>query len=243
MITILVPVLGREHQIKPLLKNISDVTRAKHKVVFICSPNDPAKDVCLATGAETIVVPWNPRRADFAKKINLGFSETDGDWLFQGATDLVFHPGWDRQAIKTASVHKVGVVGTNDLGNPTVKRGLHATHILFSRKYIERHGGTYDSTGAVFSEMYAHQFVDTEFVQTAILRGQFKPCLRSVVEHMHPHWGKGDMDDTYVKSEKDYHRDAALYNKRMREANKLYGKNLTPRERMKMRLRPGATRR
>ena len=222
MIDILVPVLGRGHQIEPLLANIAGVTDVDWRVTFICSPDDPAAEICLGTEQTTIVVPWQPARADFAKKINLAYDLIeDADWFFQGATDLVFHGGWASQALRTANAGRIGVVGTNDLGNPAVKRGNHATHILFSRDYIERFdGGVYDNTGRVFSEQYDHQFVDTEFVQTAILRGQFKPCLRSVVEHMHPHWGKGEMDETYVKSERSFRDDSAIYNNRMREARR-----------------------
>ena len=40
MISIFIPVLGRAHQIKPLLENISATTVAEHTTVFICSPHD-----------------------------------------------------------------------------------------------------------------------------------------------------------------------------------------------------------
>lgn len=215
---ILVPVLGRAHQIEPLLESIAAATKVDYRVLFICSPNDPAQEVCLASEADTMTVSWEPGRADFAKKINLAYEETNDEWYFQGATDLVFHPGWDTAALQVARGGLTGVIGTNDLGNAQVKRGIHSTHTLFSRAYIEQYGGTFDGTGAVFSEEYDHQFVDTEFVQTAVLHHQFRPSLRSTVEHMHPHWAKGEMDETYEKSAREYHEDAAIYNQRMRIA-------------------------
>jgi len=223
LIDILIPVLGRGHRIEPLLANIAQATDVDWRVTFICSPlnEDPeATQACLASSAKTIVVDFSTGEGNFAKKINLAYSLIDdADWFFQGATDLVFHEGWASQALRIGA--GAGVVGTNDLGNPQVKRGHHSTHILFSRDYIERwDGGTYDNTGIIFSEQYDHNFVDTEFVQTAILRGQFKPCLRSIVEHMHPHWGKGEMDETYVKSERSFRNDAAIYNNRMRAARR-----------------------
>ena len=216
-LAILVPVLRREHQIAPLLESLAATTDVDYRVIFICSPSDHgAIEVCLASEGDTITVPWVPDRADFAKKINLAYGMVEEEWYFQAATDLVFQEKWASRAFHIAQASRCGVIGTNDLGNPLVKKGNHATHIIFSRAYIEQHGGTFDNTGAVFSEVYDHQFVDTEFVQTALRRGQFKPSLRSIVEHMHPHWGKGEMDDTYVKSERSFREDMTLFNQRMR---------------------------
>ena len=216
MIAILVPVLGRAHQIQPLIESVHAGTESEHRIVFVCSPKDPATKVCQGSGETTIVTNWSPGPGDFAKKINLAYRKTDEPWLFQGATDLHFHEGWDTRALTVATRENVGVVGTNDLGNPLVVRGLHATHILFSREYIETYGGTFDGTGAVFSETYDHQYVDTEFIQIAKSRGQFRPCLRSIVEHLHPHWDKGEMDDTYEKAMRATRPDAALHVGRMR---------------------------
>lgn len=223
MIAILVPVLGRQHQIGPLLQNIARVTAVPYEVHFICSKGDPARKACLASEAETITVPWEADRADFARKINLAYERIEAEWYFQAATDLRFYPGWAPSALSVAKSSGAGVIGTNDLGNPTVKRGNHATHILFSRSYIEQYGGTFDGSGKVFSEVYDHQFVDTEFVQTALWRKQFKPSLRSRVEHLHPHWGKGEMDATYEKSERSFLADAKIYNQRMRRLKGLPG--------------------
>lgn len=216
MICILVPVLGREHQIEPLLENIAETTEVDHRVVFICSPTDPAREACLASDAETIVVSWAPDRADFAMKINYAYEQIVEDWYFQAATDLSFRSGWDTKALQCAEVNRVGVVGTNDLGNPLVMRGHHSTHILFSRAYIEQYGGTFDDSGTVFTTAYDHQFIDTEFIQTALARKQFRPARHSIVEHMHPHWKKGEMDATYEKSERAFLDDMKVHNERMR---------------------------
>lgn len=218
MIAIVVPVLRRAHQIEPLLKSIEEGTSdVDHRVVFVCSPEDKeALGECLASDADTITTTWEAGRSDFAKKVNLAYELTEEEWIFQAATDLVFHPGWASTALAVARRNRVGVVGTNDMGNPLVKRGHHSTHTLFSREYIEEYGGTHDNTGKVFSEAYEHQFVDTEFIQTAIMRGQFSPSLRSIVEHLHPHWGKGEMDETYKKATRDLVSDSEIYNNRMR---------------------------
>lgn len=239
MIDIVVPVLGRAHQIETLLQSIeAATTETPYQVIFVCSPRDAeALDACKQSDADTIVTTWEPERADFAKKINLAYGLLDEEWLFQGATDLLFHPGWAERVLHTAERDRVGVVGTNDLGNPIVKRGQHSTHTLFSRSYIDDYGGTFDKSGVVFSEEYSHEFCDTEFIQTALLRRQFRPCLKAVVEHLHPHWNRGEMDSTYEKATKEFREDAVIYNTRMRQAKKLHARELTLRARARPRVR------
>lgn len=216
MIAILVPCLARAHQIQPLLDNIAEVTTITHRVILICSPNDPATVTALNTSATTLITNWKPDRADYAKKIALGFTETTEPWIFQAATDLVFHPNWDTNAMDVANRHGKGVIGTNDLGNPLVMKGRHSTHSFISRDYIERYGGTADNSGIVFSEQYDHQWCDTEFIETAKRRRQFISAQHSIVEHLHPHWGKAEYDKTYKKATRATQEDQKLFMERRR---------------------------
>lgn len=217
-LVILIPCLGRPQNVKPVVDSIRLATGA-HRILFLCSPGDTEQiSAVKKSGADHIVVPWQSDKADFALKINHAYEHhTDEDWIFQAADDLTFRVGWDRHAINAAERYRVGVVGTNDLGNPLVKRGKHSTHTLFSRAYIEEYGGTFDGSGVVFCELYDHQWTDNEFVETAMQRGQFVSCPRAVVEHMHPHWGKGQMDDTYLKALRATREDRALFGQRMKK--------------------------
>lgn len=217
MIAILVPVLGRAAQIEPLLASIAGTTVVEYHVVLICSPGDEALSACLDSDADTIVANWAPDRADYAKKLGLGYRHTNEQWIFQGATDLRFHNGWDEQALLCARRHKAGVVGTNDMGNPLVKRGQHSTHSLIARSYIEEYGGTADNSGVIFSEAYDHQWTDNEFVETAKRRRQFVFCRNSIVEHMHPHWGKAEHDATYDKALRDTKSDIRIFQHRRKK--------------------------
>lgn len=214
-IAILVPVLGRPQQIKPLVASIEANTTTPHRIVFICSPDDETAKVCRRTGHQVVVSTWKPHAGDFAKKVNLGYESTEDEWCFQAATDLTFHPEWDVHALAIASRHNAGVIGTNDLGNPSVKRGQHSTHTLFSRSYIETYGGTIDNTGTVLCELYDHQYCDNEFVQTARVRKQWAFAMNSIVEHNHPHWNKGEMDATYEKALRASQEDRNLFHARI----------------------------
>lgn len=218
MIDILVPVLARPKNIEPLIESIEWGTKVAHRTIFIASKGDRAEIAELKrVGAEYLIYPHSAGHGDFAKKINWAFPQTDAPWVFQGADDLRFHRGWDTFALEAAKKRRSGVIGTNDMGNPLVKRGAHSTHTLIRRAYIEKYGGTVDKTGLVFCELYDHEFVDNEFVQTAMRRGQWAFSKRSMVEHMHPIWKKGEMDATYEKAFRSSQPDFRLYKRRMRE--------------------------
>lgn len=217
MIDILVPVLGRPRNVHGLVDSIRENTSSEHTIWFICSPGDgPEIKAVSEAGFTPLIHPRAAGAGDFAKKINWAFSQTEGEWVFQGADDVRFSSGWDTAALSVARKTGCSVIGTNDLHNPLVRGARSATHILFRRSYIEEQGGTFDGTGAVFCELYDHQFVDSEFVETARMRGEWAFAKRSFVEHFHPHWGNAQMDGTYRKAMRRTLADKRLFNDRMR---------------------------
>jgi hypothetical protein len=195
-LVILVPMLGRPHRVAPLLESITE-TVPEARVLFLVSPADHAVHAEIdRAGRERLTVPYH-RHGDYARKINTGYRHTTEALLFTAADDLRFHDGWfERAASKLA--RGVGVVGTNDLGSPRVKRGEHATHFLVTREYADRLG-TIDGPGAIFCEIYPHEFVDDELVGTAKRRGAWVMALASHVEHLHPNWGKAPTDGLYMQ--------------------------------------------
>lgn len=216
MIAILVPVLGRPRNVAPFIESVKN-TGSEHRVYFICSPGDKHQILaCKAADAETLIAPFGAGSADYAKKINWAFDQTEEEWIFQGADDIRFAPNWDITALEHAKRTHALVIGTNDLGNPDVKRGRHSTHSLIHRSYVEQYGGTVDGSGKVLCELYDHQWCDNEFVRTAMLRKKFAACKTSIVEHLHPHWGKGKVDGTYRKATRRTPSDLLLYKTRMR---------------------------
>jgi hypothetical protein len=218
MIAILVPVLARPLRAAELVRSIEENTEVPHRVLFLCSPDDSEQlAASRQTGAIVVVVDWRPGAGDFARKINLGFELTPEDEFVQiGADDLVFHPGWDTEALRVASVTGAGVIGTNDLHNPNVLRHSSSTHPFVRRAYIDEWGGTFDDSGRVLCELYDHQYVDDELVQTAIVRGQWAFAESSIVEHLHPYQGNAEMDSTYKKALRGTIADRTLYRRRMR---------------------------
>lgn len=138
-----------------------------------------------------LVDQWD--RCDYPKKINAGIAATTEPLVFTGAIDLKFHAGW-LEAAEAKMSDTVKVVGTNDLANPRVMRGLHATHMLVARDYAE--GPQIDGNPGFFHEGYWHEYCDDEAVQVAKHRNVWAFAQDSVVEHMAWQYGKRAADAT-----------------------------------------------
>jgi hypothetical protein len=216
-IAVLIPVLGRPQNARPLIDSLTAATPpGLARPVFICTPGDDVQiAACEETGADTLVADWPAGHGDYQRKINLGARVADEPWIFTGADDLRFHPGWAEEAIAVAVREQVGMVGTDDLGNGLVRQGKHSTHSLFARWYIER-CGTVDEPGKIYHEGYGHQHCDVEAYETAVARGCFSFAADAKVEHLHPFWKKGDSDETYAKGLATSAEDRALYERRKR---------------------------
>lgn len=206
---ILVPVLCRVHRIEPLLDSIVEATPEPHRVLFIASDYDTAMiDALEQTGADYITVTGD-EHGQYARKINAGFRSTTEPFLFLGADDLHFHPGWLTAAIRQVRAG-TGVVGTQDLANTRVLKGEHSTHSLVVRTYVDRYG-TIDEPGKVLHEGYWHELVDDELVETAKHRNAWVFAGNSVVEHLHPMAGKAPTDHIYELQRLRMHRSRPLF--------------------------------
>ena len=219
VIAVLVPVLGRPERAAPLSDSL-DSTVTDTFIAFVCNEGDDEQiDAChnVEHVSLTLVVPWQPGKADYARKINYAFRELrgDADWFLTGADDLRFHPGWDEAALAKYEETRCAVIGTNDLGNRTVMRGLHATHSLVHRDY-GIWSGTVDGPNELLAEHYWHDYVDNECIETAKARGQFAFAVDSHVEHLHPFWRKGADDATYERGREHYQEDGRTFQSRRR---------------------------
>ncbi len=152
----------------------------------------------------------------FAEKVNLAYRETDEPWLFLTGDDVRFHPGWLDHAQQAAG-DRYHVAGTNDLGNPRVLTGDHATHLLIRRSYVDEVGASWDGPKVVAHEGYRHWFVDDEIVLAAKERDTWVFAPGSVVEHLHPLWGKAGDDEVYALGQSSAREDRELFERRARE--------------------------
>jgi hypothetical protein len=208
MIALLIPTYNRVDRLEAVVENAA--TNTPDATVYLVMEPDEAADFPPAV---TLTRPEG--FGTYAKAINHAYRATDEPYIFCGADDLDFRPGWAEAALAEMK-GEVRVVGTNDLGHPAVLAGDHATHYLIDRRYLDEVGGVYDQgPGSVLAECYDHNWTDTEFIQTARHRGVYTACLDSIVEHKHPAWGKASMDTTYGKSFQGADSDGQIAKRRL----------------------------
>ena len=224
-IAVIVPVLGRPQNAAPLVESLMASTD-EADLVFVCSPNDcEQKSECLSLsmlhGSIVYGVAFKPGPGDYAKKIQAGYEfsrvlgDTPAPLVLLAADDLIFRPGWLEAVERIAGEYDVGVIGTNDNANPTVKAGKHSTHPVVRRCYIDRYGGSVGEPGQIYCELYDHQFVDNELVATAMARGCYAHAHDAVVEHRHPLYNHTvKRDTTYAKGQARGREDHALFQSR-----------------------------
>ncbi len=201
-VTVVVPVLDRVQNLAPLMESICANTIDPY-VMFVYSPGkDEVKAELsrlfnLYPNMEYRRCPVSTPKGDYARKVNLCLDQVFTQWLFTGADDLKFHPNWFENAMRVAT-DNIHVIGTQDLGNPRVLQGIHSTHTLVRTKYAREFGLTVDGTpGNVLCTGYWHEYCDDELVGVAKKRGIWAFAHDSIVEHMHPNWGKANTDDSY----------------------------------------------
>lgn len=211
---VIVPVMRRPVNAAPFMTSLRASTGLATVYAVADSDDSETAAAWKAAGAQVIERPGSA--GTFAEKVNLGYRETVEPWLFLVGDDVRFHPGWLDHAQHVARPTGAQVVGTNDLGSPRVQAGEHATHLLVSRAYVDEHGASWDGPKTVAHEGYAHWWVDDELVTVAKQRGVWAAALGSVVEHLHPLFGKGEPDEVYELGQSHADKDREVFEQRCR---------------------------
>jgi hypothetical protein len=211
---VIVPVLHRPQNVGRFMESLVASTGLA-TAYFVCDPGDD-DEIAEARKHGALVIK---HPGSFAQKVNQAYREIapeyQAPWIFIVGDDVGFRPGWLDHAQFVGKAFEGDVVGTNDLGNPRVTRGDHATHLLIHRRYIDAHGASWDGgPGTVCHEGYGHWYVDDEIVHAARQRGEFQMALGSYVEHLHPLFQKGVDDEVYAKGLESAERDKAVFEAR-----------------------------
>lgn len=227
-LAVLVPVLNRPQNVKPLVDSFLVGCPEGSALHFIVDPNDLNEygEVIRYASSEP---HWIERievderdALTWPAKINYAVADTMGrtnpDWYLFAADDITFTPGWWEATEELRNDEGIGVIGTSDsasgLGNPRVAAGEHTCHPLVRASYV-RSMGTIDEPGLAVHPGYYHWCVDDELVWTAKSRNAWAFCREAVIEHHHPYWDKGiQWDDTYALGESKANEDMKLWSYR-----------------------------
>jgi hypothetical protein len=211
-VAVVVPVMRRPQNAGPFMASLKASTGLATAYAVYDPDDRETAQAWVDAGAMALV---SDRGSSFAQKVNVGYLATGQPWLFLVGDDVRFHPGWLDQAQAVAE-DRFHVIGTNDLGNPRVTSGDHATHLLVRRSYVDEVGASWDGPKVVAHEGYAHWFVDDEIVAAAKVRGVWDMAMASIVEHLHPAWGKGESDEVYELGQSHADADRELFEARRR---------------------------
>lgn len=218
-LAIVVPVHHRPAALVPLLDNIT-LTTPDATVIIMPTPEDEATITQLERIQETGRYPklcWFviDGALQWSTKLNLAYKLV-GDgyrYLFTGADDIVFTPGWLDAALDKMQ-RGIMVVGTRDMLTTVVMDGAHATHFLVDTDYLIDPGGVVDEgPGSFLYEGYRHNYADDEFIRTAKARYRFA-MSEAVVRHLHHLSGATSYDDTYKIGDDSKQADSILFESR-----------------------------
>jgi hypothetical protein len=213
---IIVPVLRRPQNAAPFMASLRaslGPTEPHARVYAIGQDDDPdTMAAWMAAGASVLPAPGTT----FAVKVNHGYRSTGEPWMFLVGDDVRFQSRWLANAQLVAS-DRYHVVGINDLGDPRVLTGEHAAHLLVRRSYVDERGASWDGPKTVAHEGYRHWWVDDEIVTVAKRRGVWVVARSAVVEHLHPLYGKAEMDEIYELGQQSADVDRALFERRTAE--------------------------
>jgi glycosyltransferase involved in cell wall biosynthesis len=214
VIDILIPTLGRHLALAPLAANLLNTTPPdSFRAVFVADEADAEtrgvlNDICYPDSPRWLQIVED---GSYPHKINAAYHATQGDLVLPTADDVVFHDGWLDAAVNALRDPSVQVVGTDDLSPVTEKRKL-ATMPILRRSYVEHPGASWGEPGGVFHEGYHHSFVDRELWELAIHRGVAAWADGCVIEHLHPSFGKREVDETDRKGNlSNWDEDEALF--------------------------------
>jgi len=194
----LIPVYRRLENLERLCDSFFN-SNPPGQMVLITDDGDDPRDVEEALGEfkDLVRIFGSGDKETWAQKIQIGYLNTAEPFMFYGADDITFAADWWRDPLRMLHAGYV-VVGTNDMHNPRVIVGQHATHFFVSRAYVTEEGATVDGPGWAAPTVYRHCYADDEIIQLATARHRWGPCLTSMVPHHHWLWGEAPNDPVYM---------------------------------------------
>ena len=214
-IAILIPTLGRSHKLESIRDNINST--CKQNIYIICSPTD-TQTVSEATRLGLNIILNHA--GTYVAGINQGYKSTTEPYLLFGADDIEFTPNWDKKLLKYFDNLAIGIVGSLD--DWTVSQtGLHGSHPLVKRAYVQEFSGTFDEPNTPYSTKYIHYMADIETEQVAMMRNAW---VQAKTEIKHHHWvnKQAEMDETYKRGLVNLERDKKTYDQRRKNFEQYY---------------------
>lgn len=219
MISLLLPSRGRPHNLERLAKSATETADRPDEVelvVFIDEDDTSYDGWAFPSQVKIYTTP----RTIMSKYWNLAYERATGPIYMQCADDVIFQtPGWDTR-VKEAFEHypdKIVMVYGDD-GDPNKEKD-YGTHGFLHQNWV-------DVVGYFVPPYFSSDFSDTWLNYVADKIGR-KVKIDIFTEHMHPAFGKGEIDLTHAEryvrhwKDKNVEKYAATVGERDVDAEKL----------------------
>jgi len=197
---VVIPTRGRAAVLAKLVENLHETAGEQAQPMFVVDPDDNLTWEALETCWHEYEgwVQALEFKGGYPQKANAGAKASGAlsgaEFVLVGGDDVVFHDGWLDCALDVFRDPRLMVVAPNDM-SPLA--GDNATFPIIRRDYIADPGASWDGPGTLYHPGYVHNFSDTELWTLALKRGVGRYVPECRIEHMHPSWGKAEVDETY----------------------------------------------
>jgi hypothetical protein len=206
-LSIWLPTYKRPHKLAEVAKNIEEATKNSFRLYFGVEPEDEASiEAAHKTGHQVVI---NQYEGGYSNTIQTMYENSSEPFWFHANDDFLFLPNWDEQPIAMFETPHIMVVGVRQRPDNDNKSA-----ICFGRRsYIEEQSGVIDIPDRVFYT-YNHNYIDTEFTQTAQARGVWAGCDAPCIDHQHHGFTRKEKDETYKKNDATASLDEATFESR-----------------------------
>lgn len=210
------PTYKRPHKLVGVMDNIRATTKNTHTLYFGVEQDDTASieavRLCIQRGElnnQKVVLVVNRYEPGYSNTIQTMYEQSEEPLWIHINDDFEFLPNWDAKPVAMFERKDLMVVGIRQREDDP---GMSAI-CMARRKYIEEQSGVIDMPNRVFYP-YNHNYIDTEFTQTAQKRGVWAGCEDFIIDHKHPGFTGEEKDATYKKNDATVHLDEATFNAR-----------------------------
>lgn len=209
-LAIYIPTYKRPEVLQGVVDNILSTTKNSCTIYLGVEPDDlPYPKV---KGAKVLI---NEGVQGYSDTLQTLYEHSDEEFYFPANDDFRFLPDWDVVPVEKLEANpELMVIGLSD-GNPSTN---YWTINMVRRAYISEMSGVVDMPNRVLYP-YHHNFSDTEFAQTARMRGVWDYHDGPAIQHIHPgfaaQYGLNPWSDpTYDKNNATANADAEVYTAR-----------------------------
>lgn len=201
--------------IDSIINNIADKENYHIYTTFDVD-DDKMRPLPEIKGNHTYIAGTSKSKVDAINR-DMDFINSQYDWdvLVNMSDDVVFtEKGFDniiRDQLISYDYDGEGETSTRNLDQvihfPDGNRSDLLTVSIIGREY-------YNRDNYIYNPEYKSLYCDNEAMEVAKIRGCYKYVDKVIFNHLHPAYGKGNMDIQYQHTESFFYEDQITYNKR-----------------------------